>query len=1555
MDKKEKFSFRKYKVGLVSVLVGAVFLAAGAGRVSADELSKATALSQTDPASTIEQVVQATESSSVTDFAQVASVNAMTETSVVESPTTDGAATEAVTEETASADTAVTVAASEVAEEATQAVSDVETSAASVSSEVATEVAEQAQPEAKTAEVATPQSIDSDEIITVPKAWESGYKGQGTIVAIIDSGLDVDHDVLHISDLSTAKYGSEEEIEAAKAAAGITYGKWFNDKVVFGYNYVDGNTILKEGEEASHGMHVTGIATGNPSKALGDEYIYGVAPEAQVIFLRVFSDLKSSTGPALYVRAIEDAVKLGADSINLSLGSTTGSEVNMDETLIAAIKAAQKAGVNVAIAAGNDGVFADGWAKPSAENPDYGLVGNPSTTRDVISVASYNANYTRSNVVTFVGMEDNADLNHGKSAFTNPDKSDKKFENGKAYDYVYVGTGTKEELEGVDLTGKLALIQRGGLTFSEKIANATAHGAEGVIIFNNDPDGSNVSMAIDDTAIAIPSAFIPYKFGIELAKGGYQIKFSDVAEKFDNPGAGKFSSFSSWGLTTDGALKPDVAAPGGSIYSSFNNSKYGTMSGTSMASPHVAGVIALVKQYLKENFPEKSDEEVGYLVKALIMSNAKAHYNKEAQAYTSPRQQGAGLVDTASAVSTGLYVTGDDGYGSVTLGNVGDTFSFDVTIHNIGDKDKTLTYETNLETDEVQDGSITLNPRLLSTTKGHVLTVKANSSETITITVDASQFAELLTKEMPNGYYLEGFVRFLDPTDLAEVVSIPYVGFRGDFQNLAVVEKPVYNLVADGKEGVYFELNDDNIVESGETVTSLLTNTKGSSYYHVLGTYANDEGDFVLKLDENGQPHLAISPDGDGNQDYVVFKGVFLRNFANATAAVYAADDVNLEHPLWESTSTDGIKTYSGKASVLYATEWAGKDKDGKDLADGNYKYVLTYYPDVVGADPQHLAFDVIVDRKEPIITTATYDKDTFTFKPRKVLDPDGSGVFKDSIFYYTKDEKGKDKQVFLAQNPDGSFTLPLDLADIEDFYYAVEDYAGNVASATVKDLINVGNENGLVNVRLLDEQTNKVASKVDYTFIIKDAKGNVVTDIRPYGGDLTTLALPFGDYTVELALYDKEWGESVGPSSKTLTLSDDDSYKVVDFFVHTFSKAALVLDFDKTLPKGTEVAIVNKDGKVTVVPAARYLKTSYGKDVYTGDYTLSLNLPEGYEIYEEPDFTVISGKQNRVKFSVIDKTALTSETKATADLEKEARYYNASLAKLLAYRDALTSAQTILAEKHTQAEVDDALAKLQAAEAALDGQETQYQELSDESDRYADVQADPAYYNASAASRITYDTLYRSAKFILAKAQTTQEEVDTALADLIAAREALDGQATDFTALRDLSAKSAVLKVTAAKYQNASETVKDAYDQALEEALAVLANEGATQGEVDAALANLKAAEAELDGKEKQTTSTQTELNDFIPKEVIKSETPPKVEPQVSENEKGGEVAALGVVTVHKEVKVSTPAKPLASSKATDELPQTSSVTQNYLLALGFALVTLTAGIWKRRKVSKD
>ncbi len=245
-----------------------------------------------------------------------------------------------------------------------------------------------------------------------------------------------------------------------------------------------------------------------------------------------------------------------------------------------------------------------------------------------------------------------------------------------------------------------------------------------------------------------------------------------------SPEADQLSDFSSWGVTTDGQLKPDVTAPGGNIFSSLNDNTYGDMSGTSMASPHVAGVAALVKEYLVKNHPELTPEQVSETVKALIMSTAKPHVNKETGVYTSPRQQGAGVVDTAAAVSTDLYVTGENNYPSVTLGNVGDSFTFDVTVHNISDTDRTLKMLVNTDTDEVKDGKFTLRPRKLTETAWPEVTVKAHSSETVTVKVDTSKFTEELSKEMPNGYFLEGFVRFVDPADDGDVVSLPFMGFK---------------------------------------------------------------------------------------------------------------------------------------------------------------------------------------------------------------------------------------------------------------------------------------------------------------------------------------------------------------------------------------------------------------------------------------------------------------------------------------------------------------------------------------------------------------------------------------------------------------------------------------------------------------------------------------------------------------------------------------------------------------------------------------------------------
>ncbi|HEM3612073.1 TPA: S8 family serine peptidase [Streptococcus suis] len=1580
MKKKETFSLRKYKIGTVSVLLGAVFLFAGAPSAAADEL---TSLVETKVEATVPDAI-VSESASESPV-----VEELVDTSV-EATSTDVTTTDNE-EETPGSEALENITNAEV--ETTQpAVETPVISEKKVEEEEKLSVADETTAIANQEE-AKPQNIDSNTIITVPKVWDSGYKGEGTVVAIIDSGLDVDHDVLHISDLSTAKYKSEKEIEAAKEAAGITYGEWFNDKVVFGYNYVDVNTVLKEEDKRSHGMHVTSIATGNPTQPVAGQLMYGVAPEAQVMFMRVFSDLKATTGAALYVKAIEDAVKLGADSINLSLGGANGSVVNMNENVTAAIEAARRAGVSVVIAAGNDGTFGSGHSNPSADYPDYGLVGAPSTARDAISVASYNNTTVGSKVINIIGLENNADLNYGKSSFDNPEKSPVPFEIGKEYEYVYAGIGQASDFDGLDLTGKLALIKRGMITFSEKIANATAAGAVGVVIFNSRPGEANVSMQLDDTAIAIPSVFIPLEFGEALAANSYKIAFNNETDIRPNPEAGLLSDFSSWGLSADGELKPDLAAPGGAIYAAINDNDYANMQGTSMASPHVAGAAVLVKQYLQATYPTKSPQEIEALVKHLLMSTAKAHVNKETTAYTSPRQQGAGIIDTAAAISTGLYLTGEDGYGSITLGNVEDTFSFTVTLHNITNEDKTLNYSTQLTTDTVQNGLITLAPRLLAEIPGGKVTVKANSSTTVTINVDASSFAEELTGLMKNGYYLEGFVRFTDVADGGDIVSIPYVGFRGEFQNLAVLEEPIYNLIADGKGGFYFEpvTAQPNTVDISHHYTGLVTGSTELIYstdkrsdfaIKTLGTFKNEAGYFVLELDESGKPHLAISPNGDDNQDSLAFKGVFLRNYTDLVASVYAADDTERTNPLWESQPQSGDKNfYSGdpknpKSSIIYPTEWNGTDSEGNALVDGKYQYVLTYTSEVPGAAVQTMIFDVIIDRESPVITTATYDETNFTFNPRPAIEKGESGLYREQVFYLVADASGvttipsllengdvtvSDNKVFVAQNDDGSFTLPLDLADISKFYYTVEDYAGNISYEKVENLISIGNEKGLVTVNILDKDTNSPVP-ILFSYSVTDETGKIVAELPRYAGDTSVLKLPFGTYTFDLFLYDTEWSSLAGETKAVVTISEENSTAEVNFYVTLKDKANLLVDIDALLPSGSTIQLVTADGQTIQLPNAKYSKTDYGKFVPVGTYTILPTLPEGYEFLEELDVAVLANQSNVKKLTLINKVALKELIAELAGLEETARYYNASPELQTAYAKALEDANAIYANKHNQAQVDSALASLVAAREQLNGQATDKEKLIAEVSNYTPTQANFIYYNAENTKQIAYDTAIRSAQLVLNQENVTQAVVNQALADLLAAKANLDGQKTDISALRSAVSVSSVLKATDAKYLNASENVKQAYDQAVEAAKAILADESASQASVDQALAVLTSAQAELDGVATSTNDAKEPANTATDKKDEGTVTPPPIDSEkvdvqahpVKDTGNSGHVP-IGQKpnpqpTLPRPVTLQASLSSPNQEKQVTQLPNTGENDTKYYLVLGVIIGLGTLLVSKRR-----
>lgn len=246
----------------------------------------------------------------------------------------------------------------------------------------------------------------------------------------------------------------------------------------------------------------------------------------------------------------------------------------------------------------------------------------------------------------------------------------------------------------------------------------------------------------------------------------------------------------------------------------------------------------------------------------------------------------------------------------------------------------------------------------------------------------------------------------------------------------------------------------------------------------------------------------------------------------------------------------------------------------------------------------------------------------------------------------------------------------------------------------------------------------------------------------------------------------------------------------------------------------------------------------------------------------EELDVAVLANQSNVKKLTLINKVALKKLIAELAGLEETARYYNASPELQTAYAKALEDANAVYANKHNQAQVDSTLASLVAAREQLNGQATDKEKLIAEVSNYTPTQANFIYFNAENTKQIAYDTAVRSAQLVLNQENVTQAVVNQALADLLAAKAGLDGQKTDISALRSAVSVSSVLKATDAKYLNASENVKQAYDQAVEAAKAILADESASQASVDQALAVLTSAQAELDGVATSTNDAKEPAN---------------------------------------------------------------------------------------------
>ena len=633
-------------------------------------------------------------------------------------------------------------------------------------------------------EITSGSMIDSD------RANAEGYTGKGTLTAILDTGLDVAHQAF-ANDPAEPVYTSSDISALTGLKAEATGAELYKSaKIPYAYDYADHDSDVSDSQQ--HGTHVAGTVGANA------DGFRGVAPDTQLCIMKVFSDQTEGASDTDILAALEDCVILGVDSINMSLGSPCGF-TSGGEIVDGVYNRVKDAGINLMIAAGNEeSAMAGnliGTDLALIGNPDYAIVGSPSTYPAGLSVASVNEMESRK---TGFLLGDQKILYYDSN-----DQTALAFANLEGvYEYVRVpGVGNANDFTKVDVTGKLALVERGEIAFTEKEQNALNSGAIGLIVYDNQ-EGPLFGMQLNGL---LPAVSITKADGKLLKNAeGKQLDISmKHCGRVPDPEGGLMSDFSSIGVAPDLSMKPEITAPGGNVYSTLPGGVYGDMSGTSMACPHMAGAAAVVRQYVDETFAGKTEQEKQFILNALLMSTADPVLDPYGVPYT-PRKQGAGLAKIHSAIHSGAYLTVDGS--DRTKAELGDSlegaYSFTFHVVNFSDAAKTYTLSAAPLVAQVETvngyESISNFCRQLTadeftvTFSQNTVTVPAGGTVSVDVSLSLTDAGKNAVSVFPNGIYMEGFVT-LTADGEGENLGLPYLGFYGDWAKAPVFDADGYD------------------------------------------------------------------------------------------------------------------------------------------------------------------------------------------------------------------------------------------------------------------------------------------------------------------------------------------------------------------------------------------------------------------------------------------------------------------------------------------------------------------------------------------------------------------------------------------------------------------------------------------------------------------------------------------------------------------------------------------------------------------------------------------
>ncbi|MDR3191343.1 MAG: S8 family serine peptidase [Lactobacillaceae bacterium] len=830
----------------------------------------------------------------------------------------------------------------------------------------------------------TPEDVDANALAQIDQVWKSdkhATKGEGMVVSVLDTGTDPDHQDLILGESGKAhkKLDANRINQVVKSGILNGAGEYFTDKVPYGFNYADDNTEIKDqGLGHYHGHHVTGIVAANGTAANngkpidGKTHVDGVAPEAQLLMMKVGADKTGAISSDAIIAAIEDSVKLGADVINMSIGDASNT-YNPDNAEINAVEQASKKGVLTVAAAGNSGNYSSltqGGITDKAGFDDQRTVGRPAVAPSALAVAASNNAKLKVNKVALLNKDVPASL---ADLSVYPTDSFQRFVNNPNgihdIDVVPVpnqtdsqnaglpGRGLEADYAGLNVKNKWVVILRGDITFNEKIDRAFAKGAEGVIIIDNVDAPTPNTMTVTALSPAFSTTLSDGKALLKYIGTGKTITLDKklTSGTVADPTAAQPTSFTSWGTGKDFSFKPEIMATGGNVWSTMNDNGYGSMSGTSMATPFVAGSEALVLSQLKKQPNAPIGNKLTNAAKLAVENAAVPAFDKANGTYYSPRRQGTGNIQVEDALNnTTVLANKADGNGGVTLKQISSNQAkFTVTLTNYSDKtanyqldDKYLTVAESktLANGDLADVAI---PKTALTPSKKAFKVAAGATVEVTFTANLKN----ATKQR----WVEGYVGFINAAT-HKAISIPYFGFYGDFNQQQVVDPLVGlpgskmnlghiqdiqgNLIG---STIGLDSNDHQYIKSNKLDDMWFSPSGGENLADILGTKK-----FYL-------PYLPLTRDAEDvsvkiyNSAHQVVKNLYV-----SEPLAHAELDI--------ASPENGIQT-------SLELGWNGTDNTGKNVPDGDYTYEVSTTPSFTGAKAQTATLKARIDRVAPQIT----------------------------------------------------------------------------------------------------------------------------------------------------------------------------------------------------------------------------------------------------------------------------------------------------------------------------------------------------------------------------------------------------------------------------------------------------------------------------------------------------------------------------------------------------------------------------------------------------------